>query len=81
MQNTLQSSDGRYDEVQEDLTDPVIASAHAEALIEEDELAAAGLQMGEIDDDLYASGYEPIITRVSPETGEPTEFYGSGINS
>lgn len=56
-------------------------AAHAEALFQEDELAAAGLQLGELDDEFYGRGYDPVITRVSPGTGEPDTYFGSGLNS
>lgn len=56
------------------LTDPVVAAAYAEALADEEDLARQGLSIGDLDDELTAAGFEPVVFRVGQD-GQPTDFY------
>lgn len=59
-----------------DLTDPVVAAAYAEAVANEEDLTRQGLSIGDVDDDLNAAGYEPVIFSVGAD-GQPEQFFSA----
>ena len=59
------------------------SSAFEEAENFEAELSKRGLQLGDLDYDLNAAGYDPVIFRIDQSTGQPDpdSFTGTGFNA